>query len=86
MSTTHIAGMPCILDGRGIQRCAWCGQKLIDTKGLKIQVDEPGMEPPIRFWPPNAVIQVDGVSATVLYENGFVCQEQPNDLCLQLVE
>lgn len=33
MSVTHVAGTRIGLNGRWIQRCAWCGAKLVDVRG-----------------------------------------------------
>ena len=35
-SATHIASAPVVIHGRCIQRCGWCGEKLLDTyeKGI----------------------------------------------------
>ena len=66
MSVTHIASKPVIIDDRLIQRCGWCGEKLLDSKGTMAPTNPDGTAPVFPTWPDGALVQVDGNRSLVI--------------------
>ena len=65
MSISHLAGLPVSLDDRGIQRCACCGEVLIDTQGMMSPVGPGGKQPPpVAPWPENRWVRLSGSNPT----------------------
>ncbi len=86
MSVTHLAG-PLVgfrkLD-RVIQRCCWCGDKLMDYKPSETPVADNGDPPAFTC---GHLIQVRGKNPEHFRDIGpFVSTEVPDDFCYQLVE
>lgn len=77
MSVTHIAGIVVKVDGRIIQRCGLCGEKLVDSLGC---VTSDGSEMPT--WKEHTFIHIDGNYC----EAREPTQQLPEDNCLPLVE
>jgi hypothetical protein len=89
MSVVHIPGPVIAVGRRKIQRCAVCGEKLVDNKAFiegrvmawsreNLEGGTPG------FWPTLEPIRVDG---TLSYVIEHVDGEQlPDDSCITLVE
>lgn len=77
MSVSHIAGLIVKIDGRVIQRCAVCGEKLIDSLNSASCDGSP-----MPVWQENRFVQVDGNYWSLLPESN----ELPVDHCLPLVE
>lgn len=88
-TVTHVAGPVVIFpDGRSIQRCACCGEKLCDSKG-QAGPDEPdGSDPAFYHWTERALVQVEGGNPEHYSVIGdFVeCESLPEDFCIALVE
>lgn len=91
MSVVHLAGTPVALNGRAIQRCLICGEKLADSLGCMVpEGDDRG----VGVWPVGAWIeQVSyGGFATeyaVLYQTEspeFEGAAIPAGCCVELVE
>lgn len=85
MSVTHIAGGWVEISGRVVQRCSWCGEKLIDSLGAALPIKEDGSFNMIATWPPGKMVRVTQGSPTisvVLDE----CDDLPDDSCADLVE
>lgn len=82
MSVTHIVSKPVTIEGRRIQRCGWCGEKLLDSKG--VMVPESMSEHSFPTWPENAFVQIDGNRQSVIET------DEPNllppDHCMELAE
>lgn len=86
MSTTHVAGIDVTKDNRWVrQRCAWCGEILVDQDATAIQKpieDIRGDETPAQFvgtWPPGSMVRRDGPVTSVVEEDRY-----PEDSCLAL--
>jgi hypothetical protein len=79
MSVTHVAGLDVTVNGRYMrQRCAWCGDALIDLDLAAVMVQvAPGAapEPPAR-WTPGALVRVDGCVSVSLEGDKL-----PDDAC-----
>lgn len=63
LEVMHIAGMDVQVGPLRRQRCAWCGQLLLDhdLTGMAWPLDEDGTDPgPPGFWPMGAVLAVVG--------------------------
>jgi len=73
---THIAGIHINMDDRFIrQRCAWCGEVLIDEDISKIAFigDSDSV---LNVWPVGAFVRVDGRFSSVVEQ-----QQIPHDCC-----
>ena len=85
MSVTHVAG-PVVgftrLD-RAIQRCAVCGEVLIDVIPSRMSVPI-GQDTSVPSYAEAHLIRVDGVMSADL--GSFITEELPDDFCLALVE
>lgn len=89
MSVTHVAGPYVGVRGRGIQRCLWCGEKLVDTKGQAAPVPPGGEPPEALFFPLLGLVRVEGENPTrssVVGEFDNECTPLPDDFCFDLVE
>lgn len=88
-STTHIAGGYITIGGRTIQRCAWCGEKLIDTRGqVVVGPDCPSASDKPLHWPGGRLVRVTAgeglcVSRAVLLDES---EQLPPDSCEELAE
>lgn len=88
MTTTHIAGVPVTLsgrDGRVIQRCSLCGEKLVDSKGMAAPLRPDGTAESMGTWEVCRLVQVEHGNPTrwsLLPES----EKLPPDSCLELVE
>lgn len=87
MSATHIAGPVIVIDARVIQRCAWCGEKLIDCIPANMMVVE-GDTRGVATWPEFALVRVDGNVSSVVetFENRDPLGQLPDDSCKDMVE
>lgn len=57
-TTTHFAGLPIIIEGRCIQRCGWCGYKLVD-KMIADPYKPGGKELVDELYMPGSIVRVD---------------------------
>src|ERR1700677_2875848 len=94
-SVSHLAGLDVVIGGRQIQRCAICGEKLIDSKGAMAPNKPDGSPPdPIPFWTVGAMIRVEfngpvshwSVVDREPREDVNKPGKIPHDSCLELVE
>ncbi len=90
MSTTHVAGPVVSIGDRIIQRCAICGDKLVDNIN-KACVARPGDHPiDIGVWREGCLVQVvdlgDGCERAVDTGDFGITELLPGDFCLALVE
>jgi hypothetical protein len=85
MSVTHVAGPVIGINGRGIQRCMVCGEKLGDTLNQMAPVNPDGSAPVMLSWRAGALVSFDGnrQSDEGLFE---AAEGLPDDFCLALVE
>ena len=80
----HLAGADLTVDGRWMrQRCAWCGELLIDLDLSRVAVQvEPGEEPqPPATWPAGKFIVVDPPVRYVLEWDG---ERLPPHACMRM--
>lgn len=85
-STTHIAGPAITVCQRTIQRCSWCGEKLVDSKGMMAPCKPDGSPPdPLPTWEPGRLVQVThgNPQRWLLLDD---TDQLPKDSCLDLVE
>jgi hypothetical protein len=76
---THLAGEPiCIADRYCRQRCAWCGEILIDMDLTTIMVPIDQADKGPAAWPVGSWVRVDG-PASFLVEG-----PRPDDSCATL--
>ncbi len=88
MTTLHLAGTPVNVEGRWIQRCLICGEKLIDSNDqANIEVMLEGNEASIHFFPVGGIIKIRPYSQVCIeitevphFDNA------PKGLCIDLVE
>jgi hypothetical protein len=88
-SVTHVAGPVVHINGRIIQRCPWCGEKLCDSEGVMMPVGPDGKAQEFHTFPEGHLIAVSRDGPTTRYLTGahFVIVETlPSDFCLSLVE
>lgn len=67
-TVVHLAAQDVWVEGRYVrQRCAWCGELLIDVDLARIAVHPPlpEGERPIATWQPGAMVEASGVWPTV---------------------
>lgn len=84
-SVTHIVGSWIEIGGRVIQRCAWCGEKLLDSKNVAMPLGPNGEEPSFPTWPPGRLVRFSGTQPRcehLLPESA----QLPSDSCVDLVE
>jgi len=83
-TTTHIAGVVVRIGSRVIQRCALCGDKLIDNDMAGAEVPEDQVNTPFPAWEVEALVRVDGN----MYEaiEARPDHKLPPDSCLALLE
>ncbi len=81
-STTHIAGPTITACGRVIQRC---GEKLCDSKGVAMSLNEDGSTPKFSTWKTGRLIRVTQGNPTsfILLDD---TDRLPDDSCFDLVE
>lgn len=83
MMVVHVAGTSIYVEhGRMIQRCAICGQKLIDSKDLKPIVIDTGHIFTVNPWPQGGYLKEEEDGRLQLL---FEAPEE-KDLCLALIE
>lgn len=83
MSITHIAAEHVVLSGQYLrQRCAWCGDVLVEHDLTRVAVPI-GTDPTPATWPAGALVRVDGnlsiVADSIADESGSA--ELPLDAC-----
>ena len=86
MSVTHVAGPVVNINGRIIQRCVVCGDKLFDNLRMMVMLKEDGTPPNALTFPERHVVTVDGGRKTV---GGDFADDNvliPADFCLESVE
>lgn len=86
---THLAGTPVVIEGRVIQRCLICGEKLGDSLGVQIAVEPDGDEPTYATWPVGSWVECDGPRSSVVGETAsptFYRPDLPQGCCVDLVE
>lgn len=84
-SVTHVAGPVAVIEGRQIQRCVVCGDKLCDSRGAMMPVNPDGSAPTFPTWEQGALVQCEGSRQSVVgsfFDEGPL----PDDFCLVLVE
>jgi hypothetical protein len=84
MSVTHIAGLIVTVNGRLIQRCAVCGEKLVDGSwhcpyNITLTSCE-GHKIGVSSIPPGSIVSIDDGTVTI------GDQYSRDDNCLPLVE
>lgn len=78
MSVTHVAGPTVSHNGRIIQRCAVCGEKLADNLGCA------SSDGTFCTWADAALVQVDGNQSTLI--GSYFNDDPSDDFCIILVE
>ena len=85
MTTTHIAANHVYICGRLIQRCAVCGEVLINTNLSRVSVPEADADKPLGTWTAGRMIRVTKGNPT-----GYVMLDDtgklPDDTCFDLLE
>ena len=75
-TVTHVAGPLVQINGRGIQRCACCGEKLRDSAE--------DLSPTFEYWIQGSLVRFEG--ETQVHAGSFIGGTLPEDFCLALVE
>ena len=94
-SVSHLPAGPIDIRGRVIQRCAICGEKLVDSKRTMVPIGDAGK--PYPTWEPGVMVRVikegnvsrwESVECeTIEGENGERDRQKlPEDSCIDLVE
>lgn len=89
MATIHLAGNAVVLDGRVIQRCLICGEKLCDSLNVAMPVMPNGQPGRFCTWGVGAWIEQDGNRTSLVAETDtprFSAEEIPPGCCIDLVE
>jgi len=87
--TTHLAGTPIWINGRVIQRCLICGEKLCDSLNTMSPVEADGSAPVFPTWAVGAWVEFDRNRASLVAETErpfFAAEDLPEGCCLDLVE
>jgi hypothetical protein len=82
VSVTHIAGPACTINGRTIQRCQWCGEIMVDSKGQMGPVGPSGEPPQVLVYATGHLIETNGNRTSDAGE----CDRLPEDSCFEMVE
>lgn len=81
-SVTHISGLEITVEGRYMrQRCAWCGEILLDRdlQTTMVAPDEDGNVPPISSWKVDSLIRIKPGNPTI---SSMLDDERlPSDFC-----
>ena len=84
-TVSHFSGQRMNIDGRIIQRCTVCGEKLCDSKNVAMCQNADGTFPEFATFPVDRVIQVTPGNPT-----SFIVMPEtdrlPEDACIALVE
>lgn len=86
-TVTHFIGPPVAMDGRLIQRCAICGEKLLDIFMPKSGDGANGKVAYVSVWPVGEYLHysgVDGEDPSLMAK--ISGHELPADCCISLVE
>jgi hypothetical protein len=84
-TVTHTAGIYVQMNGRLIQRCGWCGAKLIDSRGREMPTSPHVV--PAGVWEPGTLVRIKEDEHGNQSQVKIVCSRGiPNDSCLPLVE
>lgn len=89
MPTVHLAGNAVVLDGRVIQRCLICGEKLCDSLGCMVAPNVDGTVPEFATWTIGAWIEIEGHRSSEIGKTEspqFEARDIPENCCLELVE
>lgn len=87
MSVTHVAGPTIAYNGRAVQRCMVCGEKLCDNLRQMSPVLPDGSPPEFLHWAEGHLVQIDGNRQTDIGEYGNANPAPlPDDSCWALVE
>lgn len=88
MSVTHVAGPPVTIGERTVQRCALCGEKLLDNKNTVAPIGPNGEPPDFPVWRERSLVTVsEGNPTSFILAGDFAAVEElPEDFCLALVE
>lgn len=84
-SVTHIAAPHVIANGRTIQRCALCGEKLVDDKGAAMPLRPDGSPDSVGTWEAFRLVRVTAGNPQH-WELLDESDRLPEDSCLALVE
>ena len=84
-TVTHIAGNRIIADGRVVQRCSLCGEKLCDSNRVEMPRNADGTMPEFPTWEVGRLVQVTAGNPTqhLLMPD---TDRLPKDSCLELLE
>lgn len=93
-TVTHVAERPFAFDGRMIQRCAACGEKLLDTRYAPPLLQEPAASRAKKagfpVWEPGDLVRVqpaeDGKPERQWLTGHWNTDPLPPDSCIDLVE
>lgn len=87
-TVTHVAGPVVAIGNRAVQRCALCGEKLLDNLNQAAPMNPDGTPPKFCTWEQAALVQftVDTNPRRELLVGDFRKDILPADFCLRLVE
>lgn len=86
MTVTHVAAHPIVLNERVIQRCAICGEKLLDSKNSSIPIGPDGETPVFPVWTPGSLVEIKGTRSLDIGSFSDESKQLPESLCINLVE
>ena len=89
MKTVHVAGPPVVINGRVVQRCAWCGEKLLDSKNTVGLIGPNGEPPTFPTYGERRLIEFepgDGFVRSIDVGDFVETEELPPEFCHDLVE
>ena len=89
MGIVHLAGNAVCLDGRIIQRCLICGEKLADNLNCAMPVEPDGSDPVFPTWGIGAWVEIEGNRSIMVGKSErpeMSASEIPDGCCLELVE
>lgn len=87
-SVTHLAGPTVGYQGRGIQRCAVCGDLMSDSLNQAAPLNPDGSAPEMLRWAEGHLIQYSGGNPNQMTDLGSYVEAEtiPDDFCISLVE
>lgn len=83
MAKTHIAGLGLVIGDRfARQRCAWCGEVMVDEDATCIAVPE-GSSPRDPLWPVNTLVRFEVAPGVTSY-TVVTADVLPDDCCARI--
>lgn len=85
-TVSHLVGPDVVIEGRDIQRCLVCGEKLCDSRGVMMAMRPDGTPDTFAVFPICVFVRVTVGQNPTRYEVLDDKATLPDDSCISLVE